>query len=105
MTAYYETSCDGAIAMCFIYNNLFQVIEMEKTVPQKKVALEGKVVRLLKGGILRLLGTSQSLEEPPSYQEITDIPINYQEIKTALLETEQRKAKALMDWQKRRLIC
>lgn len=95
--------------MCFVYNNLFRVIEMEKTVPRNKDSLKGEVVRLLKGGIVRLLGTSQSLGEPPSYQEITDIPINYQnyqkEIKTALLEAEQRKAEALMDWQRRRLIC
>lgn len=95
--------------MCFAYNNLFRVIEMEKTVPRNKVSLKGEVVRLLKGRIVRLLGTSQSLGESPSYQEITDVPINYQnyqtEIRTALLEAEQRKAKALIDWQRRRLIC
>jgi len=91
--------------MCFAHNNLFRVIEMEKPVPRNKVSVKGEVVRLLKGRIIRLLGTNQSVEETTSYQEITDVPINYQEIKTALLETEQRKAKALMEWQRRRFIC
>ena len=91
--------------MCFAYNNFFRVIEMEKPVPRNKVSLKGEVVRLMKGRIIRLLGTNQSVEETPTHQEITDVPINYQEIKTALLETEQRKAKALMEWQRRRFIC
>jgi len=91
--------------MCFAHNYFFRVIEMEKPVPRNKVSVKGEVVRLLKGRIIRLLGTNQSVEETTSYQEITDVPINYQEIKTALLETEQRKAKALMEWQRRRFIC
>jgi len=81
------------------------VIEMKRIVPYKKVSLKGRV--------LRIMGMSRSFEEPPSYQEITHTPIpiptgtdySYRkDIKAALLEAERKKAQALMEWQRHRMI-
>jgi hypothetical protein len=79
------------------------VIEMKRIVPYKKVSLKSRV--------LRIMGTGRSFEEPPSYQEITHIPIPtgtdysyHKDIKAALLEAERKKAQALIEWQRHRMI-
>jgi hypothetical protein len=78
------------------------VIEIKTINPQKRGSLRTRV--------LRLLGTNKDFEELSSGQEkIVHTSIlgnNYQkEIKTAWLETERKKAKALIEFQKRRFIC
>ena len=84
---------------------ILTVIKMKRIKPLKKGSLTGK--------ILRLLGPNRGFEEPSNDQEeITPVGIpannyyiNRKEIETALLEAEQKKAKALMEWQRRRFIC
>lgn len=63
--------------------------------------------------LLQLLGINRDFEKPLSIQgETCNVEFttsNYysygKEIETALLEAERKKAEALMEWQKHRLIC
>lgn len=67
----------------------------------------------LRASLLRLLGIHRDFERSLSTQgEIGNVGFttsNYysygKEIDTALLEAERKKAEALMEWQKHRLIC
>jgi len=80
-------------------------IEMKEKKPRRKGSLIGKV--------LRSLGMDKGFEELSSDQEqMVHAGISgnnhfkhRREMETALLEAERRKAEALMEWQKRRLIC
>lgn len=67
---------------------------------------------VLRARLLRLLGMNIDFERPLSIQEdicnvgFTATDYSYdKEIETALLEAERKKAEALMEWQKHRLIC
>ncbi|UCF58866.1 MAG: hypothetical protein JSV15_00095 [Candidatus Bathyarchaeota archaeon] len=68
---------------------------------------------VLRAGLLRLFGMNRDSERPLSIQGETCnmgfTTSNYysydKEIETALLEVERKKAEALMEWQKHRLIC
>lgn len=67
---------------------------------------------VLRARLLRLLGMNKDFERPLSIQEeignvgFTASDYGYdKEINTALLEAEHKKAEALMEWQKHRLIC
>ena len=98
-------SCDGTIPMFLLYTISIVVIEMKEIKPRRKGSLIGRVLRILRG-------TNRILEEPLSVKEEIHVGIsasNYysyrKEIETAWLEAERKKAKALMEWQKRRFIC
>jgi len=68
---------------------------------------------VLRASLHRLLGMNRDSERPLSIQgEIGNVGFttsNYysygKEIEAALLEAERKKAEALMEWQKHRLIC
>ena len=68
---------------------------------------------VLRASLLRLLGMNRDSERPLSTQgEIDNVGFTTsnhysygKEIETALLEAERKKAEALMEWQKHRLIC
>jgi L-lactate utilization protein LutB len=84
--------------------SLVVVIEMKKVVPHKKGSLIGRM--------LRSLGMNGGVEQSPSYQEIAYVPTptesyhgHPKELKAALLEAERRRAEALMERQRRPLIC
>lgn len=84
--------------------SLIVVIEMKKVTPHKR----GSIVRR----VLRFLTMSSSVEELRTCQEITHVPLptdnsytDRKEINAALLEAERKKAEALMERQKRALIC
>ena len=98
------TSYDGTIPICFDSHISYRVIVMEKTVPQKKGSLKGR--------LLRRLGMNRSLEESPSCQETLHVPMptenyysNQKDVKAALLEAERKKAEALMEHQRSPFIC
>lgn len=69
--------------------------------------------RVLRTGLLRLLGANRGCDEFSSDQEeigqvgiSADNHYNYgKEIETALLDAERKKAEALAEWQKHRFIC
>lgn len=74
-----------------------------KRIELKKSSLLGKLLQLLKpkGG----LSEAVSLQE-----DNVDVPVSSyydyrREIETTMLEAERKKAKALMEWQKRRFVC
>ena len=64
----------------------------------------------LGGKVLRIVGLNRDFEFSPRHEETSvDFLIHYKhfayprEIGLAMLEIEEKKAKALMEWQKRRL--
>lgn len=63
-----------------------------------------------RGKVFRILGLNRDITFSPSHEETnTDSQMHYKhfayprEIGLALLDAEEKKAKALMEWQKRRL--
>jgi hypothetical protein len=81
---------------------VYVVIKMKGVKSLIKVSLRGKV--------FRILGPNREFEFSPSHEETSpDSQIHYKhfayprEIGLALLEAEDKKAKALMEWQKHRL--
>lgn len=100
----YGTRHMTAESLCVsLHISILERVEMKKAIPYEKPSLTKRV--------LRFLGISGSVDETPSYQEITHVPIptdgcyGYsKEINTALMEAEDRKAKAI-EWQRRHFIC
>ena len=99
------TSRDGAIAMFFACISAFMVTKVKNVELEKKVSLAGKLFR-------RLLGASRGFQESVSLRERdahVGVPRNSyysypEEIKTAM-ESESKKAEALMERQRRLSIC
>lgn len=98
------TARDGIITMFSAYTSVFVVMEMKKASQQRRISLIVKV--------LRLLSTKKGFEEfAGDQEEIVRASVlgknhcNYlSEIETAWFEVESKRAKALMEWQKRRFI-
>ncbi len=102
MTVWVLPSYDGATPMSrFAYRSMCG---------DKMRSVKSLIKDSVGGKVLRILGLNRDFEFSPSHAETgVDSLIHYKhfayprKIRLAMLEIEEKKAKALMEWQKRRL--